>query len=218
MKATEENQDTERMRNAMVTDQLVKRGITDPRVLQAMREVPRHEFVPEAERYRAYADGPLYIGHGQTISQPMIVAMMSELLRVSPGDKILEIGTGSGYQTAVLAAMGAHVWSIEVVPEHAEQAERVLLAQGFGDVHVRHGDGYHGWPEEAPFDGIILTAAPPGLPEELVRQLAPGGRLVAPVGEMFQKLYLVEKSADGEISAREISDVRFVPMVPGHTH
>lgn len=211
----QEDEETRWMRIAMVADQIIARGITDPNVIRAMREVPRHEFVPDTERYRAYWDGPLAIGHGQTISQPAIVAMMSELLEVRPGHKVLEIGTGSGYQTAVLAAMGAEVFSIEVVRDHAERARRKLDELGFDNVHIRYGDGYEGWPEEAPFDRVILTAAPPGLPDELLDELVPGGRLVAPVGETFQKLWLMEKSERGEVTAREVSEVRFVPMVRG---
>ena len=141
--------------------------------------------------------------------------MMSELLEVQPGHKVLEIGTGSGYQTAILAEMGAEVYSIEVVREHAKRARQKLDELGFENVHICHGDGYEGWPEEAPFDRVILTAAPPGLPEELLDELVPGGRLVAPVGETFQKLWVMEKSEQGEVSAREVSEVRFVPMVRG---
>jgi protein-L-isoaspartate(D-aspartate) O-methyltransferase len=195
----------------MVRTQMEARGITDPRVLSAMRRVPRHRFIPEAQHREAYADRPLPIGHGQTISQPYIVAFMSELARIEPGEKVLEIGTGSGYQAAILAAMGARVWSIEIVEPLARGAARLLAELGWGDVQVRHGDGYLGWPEHAPFDAILLTAAPLKIPEPLREQLAVGGRLVAPVGRNLQQLVVMTRTPSG-YEERIAAPVRFVPM------
>jgi protein-L-isoaspartate(D-aspartate) O-methyltransferase len=198
-------------RARMVDEQLVRRGIRDPRVLAAMRAVPRHEFVPEASRREAYDDHPLPIGRGQTISQPYIVALMTELARVGPSSRVLEIGTGSGYQAAVLAELVKEVWSIEIVEPLAREAAERLARLGYENVTVRAGDGYAGWPEHAPFDAILVTAAPPELPEPLVAQLAVGGRLVAPVGRAAQELVVVERTAKG-IETRHEAAVRFVPM------
>jgi protein-L-isoaspartate(D-aspartate) O-methyltransferase len=202
-------------RAAMVDDTIAARGVADPRVLAAMREVERHRFVPESQRRSAYADMALPIGHGATISQPYIVALMSELADVHPGDRVLEIGTGSGYQAAVLAELGAEVHSIERVAELAERARANLAAAGYPQVLVRHGDGHQGWPEAAPFRAILLTAAPTELPSALLEQLAIGGRLIAPIGERFaQSLSVVERTEQGVIE-REILAVAFVPMLPG---
>ena len=202
-------------REAMVRTQIEARGIRDGDVLRAMRETPRHEFVPPDVRAYAYHDQPLPIGYGQTISQPYIVAFMTEELAVEKNDRVLEIGTGSGYQAAVLAPLVAHVYTIEIVPELAKAA-RAKLAR-YDNVTVRQGDGYKGWPEQAPFDRIILTAAPPEIPQALLDQLKPGGKLLAPVGESSwsQELVLVEKDAGGNLRRTSLLPVRFVPMVPG---
>ncbi|MBN1826566.1 MAG: protein-L-isoaspartate(D-aspartate) O-methyltransferase [Candidatus Eisenbacteria bacterium] len=198
-------------REAMVRTQIEARGVRDPRVLAAMRAVPRHLFVPEDLHSRAYEDHPLPIGYDQTISQPYIVALMTELLDLEPGEKALEIGTGSGYQAAVLAELTDTVFTIEIVPELAERARADLAAAGVRGVNVRAGDGYRGWPEEAPFDGIIVTAAPEEVPAPLIEQLAEGGRLVIPVGDTYQDLILLRKEK-GEIIRRVVIPVRFVPM------
>ena len=180
-----------------IAEQLSSRGIVDERVLAAMAAVPREAFVPPEDRRFAYDDGPLAIGFGQTISQPYVVALMTQELDVAPGARVLEVGTGSGYQTAVLAAIGADVYSLEIIPELSERAAGVLSRLGFDQVHLRVGTGYAGWAEEAPFDRIIVTAAPPAVPEELVDQLADGGRLIAPVGGDDQQLIIVDR-AGGE--------------------
>ena len=192
--------------------------VVDPAVMAAIDRVPRHEFVPEEVRSSAYANRPLPIGHGQTISQPYIVALMTHLLGVEPGEQVLEIGTGSGYQAAVLAELDAKVHTIEIVEPLAEQATRRLARLGYDGVRTRLGDGYHGWPEAAPFDAIIVTAAAAHVPPPLVEQLAPGGVLVIPVGEQFavQMLLLVRKRENGEVSVRQILPVRFVPLTGGH--
>lgn len=184
----------------------------DPKVLEAMAAVPRHRFVPESQRRRAYEDRPLSIGHGQTISQPCIVALMTSLLQPEPGQKVLEIGTGSGYQAAVLAELGAQVYTIEIVEPLGRQAAKVLA--DYPDVETRIGDGYQGWPEHAPFDAIIVTAAVTPIPPPLLEQLKPGGRMVIPVGRQWstQSLMLVEKDQRGRISRREVLPVRFVPL------
>ena len=196
----------------MVKRQIESRGVQDARVLQAMREVPRHRFVPESESANAYADRPLPIGHRQTISQPYIVALMSELAAVKPGDRVLEVGTGSGYQAAVLAAMGVKVFSIEIIEPLAKRAKATLSEVGYEkNVQVRHGDGYAGWPEHAPFDAIIVTAAPPEIPKPLMEQLRVGGHLVIPVGKYFQSLVRVTRTTDG-FTQQSIIPVRFVPM------
>jgi len=186
----------------------------DPSVADAMRKVPRHVFVPNAQRALAYINHPLPIGSGQTISQPFIVAIMSQLLDVGPGDRVFELGTGSGYQAAVLAAMGVEVYSIEIVPDLAERAVENLTAAGYPDVKVRAGDGWLGWPEAAPFDGIILTAAAPEIPARLVAQLKPGGRLLMPIGEVdrVQQLAVFDKGLDGRLQRRDLLPVRFVPV------
>ncbi|HEX6241572.1 MAG TPA: protein-L-isoaspartate(D-aspartate) O-methyltransferase [Polyangiales bacterium] len=200
-----------RERDSMVERQLAARGILDERVLAAMRSVPRHEFVPEAGRGQAYADHPLEIGFDQTISQPYIVARMSELARVGPNDKVLEVGTGSGYQAAVLAELARDVYSIEIVAPLARRAAETLTRLGHRNVAVRAGDGYRGWPEQAPFDAIVVTAAPAHVPEPLKQQLAQGGRLVIPVGTGDQELLLLTRRGDHFETARVLA-VRFVPM------
>jgi protein-L-isoaspartate(D-aspartate) O-methyltransferase len=203
--------ETERRR--MVDEQIEAREIVDPRVLAAMREVPRHEFVPAAERAHAYEDRPLPIGAGQTISQPYIVALMTQLAAVGPGSKVLEVGTGSGYQAAVLAACGAEVYSIEIVDALAKRAQHDLARLGIENVHVRSGDGYRGWPEVAPFDAIVVTAAAPQVPPALLSQLRIGGRLVIPVGETWQEQTLqVHTRTETGFDVHDVVPVRFVPM------
>lgn len=199
-------------RTAMVREQIQERGIRDSRVVRAMNEVPRHEFVPPEIRPLAYDDRPLPIGHGQTISQPFIVAFMTEQLDPKPTDRVLEIGTGSGYQAAVLAKVVAEVFSIEIVQPLAVKAAADLQRLGFGNVHVRAGDGYKGWPEHAPFDAVIVTCAPDHIPSALVEQLREGGRMIIPVGDIgAQELYILEKRA-GRVERRAVLPVRFVPM------
>ena len=200
----------------LVEEHIEKRGVRNRDVLRVMRTVPRHEFVPEQFRSEAYEDRPLSIGYGVTISQPYIVAAMTELLEPKSDQRVLEIGTGSGYQAAVLSMLVKDVYSIEIVPELAVLAEKTLTRLGYTNVHVRHGDGYKGWPEFAPFDRIILTAAPPEVPQALIGQLKPGGKLVAPVGtNMNQELLVIDKTTDGKIRRRTVFPVMFVPMVPG---
>lgn len=210
-----EGWDSQRVR--MVRQQIEARGVRDPRVLEAMRKVRRERFVPEPVRTYSASDTPLPIGFDQTISQPYIVAYMTELLELDGDHRVLEIGTGSGYQAAVLATLCDHVYSIEIVPELAERSAKILQELDYRNVSVRLGDGYLGWPEHAPFDRIILTAAPPELPQALVDQLAPQGRLVAPVGRNpdAQKIVLVTKDASGNVRRRNQLPVRFVPMVRG---
>jgi protein-L-isoaspartate(D-aspartate) O-methyltransferase len=209
-----EGRESERER--MVRTQIESRGVGDAAVLSAMRAVPRELFMPPEARSRAYHDNPVPIGHGQTISQPYIVAFMTELLACSRGHRVLEIGTGSGYQAAVLALVAKQVYSVEIVPELARSSAGTLAKLGYANVTVRMGDGYRGWPEQAPFDRVILTAAPPEIPKALIEQLAPGGRLVAPEGAspFNQQLILIEKARDGRITRREVLPVAFVPMVP----
>ena len=204
-------------RERMVREQIEARGIRNAGVLRMMRSTPRHLFVPEDVREYAYSDRPLPIGLGQTISQPYIVALMTDLLSAGKNERVLEIGTGSGYQTAILAGIAKHVYTIEIVPELANAARERLASVGTKNVTVRLGDGYEGWLKEAPFDRIILTAAPPEVPQKLIDQLARGGRLVAPVGESpaTQELVVVEKTTGGEIRRRAVAPVMFVPMVPG---
>lgn len=186
----------------------------DPQVAAAMLQVPREAFVSPHQADLAYANRPLPIGHGQTISQPVIVALMTQLLRPRAGLKLLEVGTGSGYQAAILAALGIEVFTVETIPELAETARRQLRELGYERVHVRCGDGSLGWPEEAPFDAIIVTAAGPRIPEALVDQLRPGGRMVIPVGGPgFQTLKLIEKAGDGGVHSRDVLPVAFVPLV-----
>ncbi len=209
--AASEAQATTEARSRMVVTQIEARGVEDPAVLAAMRAVPRHLFMPEDTRHAAYEDHPVPIGYEQTISQPFIVAFMSELAHVEEGDRVLEIGTGSGYQAAILEEMGARVFSIEIVEPLAESAAKVLRELGHDGVTVRHGDGYGGWPEEGPFDAVILTAAPPQIPKALIEQLAAGGRLVAPVGRHYQELVVVTSGPDGPVG-EVILPVRFVPM------
>ena len=201
-------------RARMVAETIAARGVKDPRVLAAMRKVPRHEFVPAGERDRAYEDAPVPIGHGQTASQPYMVAVMTELAEVGPHSRVLEIGTGSGYQAAVLAEVAGDVYSIELLEPLASRARRDLERLGYGRIHLRHGDGYRGWPEAAPFDAIVVTAAPPEVPKALREQLAVGGRLVVPVGRVDQELEVHTRTADGFKVRREFA-VQFVPMVPG---
>jgi protein-L-isoaspartate(D-aspartate) O-methyltransferase len=187
-------------------------------VMRALGEVERHEFVPRGQQANAYANRPLPIGHGQTISQPYIVALMTDLVDPQPGQVVLEVGTGSGYQAAVLARLVREVYSIEIIEELATQAGARLERLGFDNVTTRLGDGYYGWEEHAPFDAIVVTAAASHVPPPLVAQLKPGGRMVIPVGSRFltQYLLLVEKTADGEILTRQITAVRFVPLTGGH--
>ena len=196
---------------AMVATQIEGRGIRDARVLEAMRRVPRQRFVPENLRSRAFEDNPLPLGQGQTISQPYIVAFMTEAARLRPGERVLEVGTGSGYQAAVLSAVGARVYSIEILAELAESARRTLKDTGYGDVSVRTGDGFRGWPEEAPFDAIVVTAAPEEVPEPLLAQLKPGGRLIIPLGSGHQDLLRVTRTPSG-YQRETLLPVRFVPM------
>jgi protein-L-isoaspartate(D-aspartate) O-methyltransferase len=197
-------------RARMVQQQIAARGVSDGRVLNAMRQVPRHEFVLPAYRERAYDDAPLPIEAEQTISQPYIVALMTELADIQPRDRVLEVGTGSGYQAAVLAQLGAEVRSIEIIEKLARSAHARLQRLGYS-VKVRHGDGYAGWPEHAPFDAILVTAAPPSIPPPLEAQLAVGGKLVVPVGDDYQQLVVVERTTDG-YERRSVAPVRFVPM------
>ena len=199
-------------RARMVETQIVARGVRDPRVLAAMRKVPRHLFVDAAQRAEAYEDHPLPIPGNQTISQPYIVALMTELLELKPTSRVLEIGTGSGYQSAVLAELAKEVYTIEIVPELASLAAKRLTELAYGNVRTREGDGYRGWPEEAPFDAVIVTAAPERIPQPLLDQLAPGGVMVIPVGGFFQELKVFRKSVDGRVTERDILPVRFVPM------
>jgi len=201
-------------REQMVAEQIASRDIKDPRVLTAMRQVPRHLFVPVDERESAYEDRPLPIGHGQTISQPYIVALMTELAKPKPAARALEIGTGSGYQAAILSKLVAEVYSIEIVEPLANEARTRLAALGFSNVVCRTGDGYNGWIERAPFDLILVTAAPDHVPPALVAQLKPGGRLVIPVGPVFsvQELLVIEKDASGRTRTEQITPVRFVPL------
>jgi len=195
----------------MVRTQIEARGVKDPAVLDAMRTVPRHLFVPESARDGAYADSPMPIGDGQTISQPYIVALMTELLEVGPGDSVLEVGTGSGYQAAVLAQMGVNVYSIEIKPRLCQAAQETLAELGYDLAHVRCGDGYGGWPERAPFDGIIVTAAPERIPAPLLEQLATGSHMVIPVGAFYQELKVITRTEQG-VDERSVIPVRFVPM------
>jgi len=200
-------------REAMVARQIAGRGVKDRKVLAAMRRVQRHLFVPPGQRASAYADHPLPIGEDQTISQPYIVGLMSEALRLKPGARVLEIGTGSGYQAAILGELASEVYTIEIVRPLGERARRLLSRLGYKKIHVRIGDGYVGWPEKAPFDAIILTASPVKIPQPLTRQLKVGGTLVAPVGPAGdQRLIRLTRGKDGRIKRTHLLDVRFVPM------
>jgi protein-L-isoaspartate(D-aspartate) O-methyltransferase len=199
-------------RDRMVETQLRARGIEAPRVLEAMRRVPRHLFVQPAETAFAYGDHPVDIGFGQTISQPYIVAYMTEALALPPDAKVLEIGTGSGYQTAVLAEVAREVYSIEVVPEHAARASALLGELGYANVFIRVGDGYGGWPEQAPFDGVLVAAAPDHVPQPLIDQLKVGQRIVVPIGRGDQDLLVLTRTSDG-LREEQRLPVRFVPFV-----
>lgn len=199
-------------REEMIQSQIMARGVTDKSVFYAMRKVPRHEFIPEEYRSDAYEDYPLPIGFGQTISQPYIVALMTELLKPDKKDRVLEIGTGSGYQAVVLSVLVEKVFTMEIVPGLAESAAKLFEKKGYTNILVRCGDGYKGWPEEAPFDKIIVTAAPPSIPDPLIRQLKIGGILVIPVGTFSQELLRVQKTEKGLIQ-KSVIPVRFVPMI-----
>lgn len=209
--------DLDRRRREMVDRQIAARGVHDPAVLEAMRRVPRERFVPEALRADAFRDGPLPIGAGQTISQPYIVAAMVEAMALSPGDRVLEIGCGSGYAAAVLGAIAAEVVAVERVPELARMAARTLAAAGVSNVAVVTGDGSGGWPEGAPYDAILVSAAAAAVPEALLAQLAPGGRMVIPVGEEddTQELRILRRRPDGALEETALFPVRFVPLVAG---
>ncbi len=209
----------EQIRLDMVREQIAKPSddrarVTDKNVLAAMQEVPRHWFVPESYQKAAYHDGPLPIGHGQTISQPYMVAIMSELLHAQTNHTVLEVGTGSGYQAAILSHLVKQVYSIEIVEPLGNEAARVLAKHGYENVEVRVGDGYLGWPEHAPFDGIVVTAAPDHIPQPLIDQLRAGGRMVIPVGPSggIQELLALTKQEDGSVSETELMLVRFVPL------
>lgn len=201
-------------RHEMVEDQLISRNITDDRVLDAMREVPRHLLIPESLRDIAYMDNPVPIGHGQTISQPYIVAYMTQTLDIEQDDKVLEIGTGSGYQAAVLSHVTPNVYSIEIIEELGNRAREDLRDLGYTNIGLKAGDGYYGWEEHAPFDAIIVTAAAGHIPSPLLQQLKPGGKIVIPIGSPYQTQTLMEvsKSEDGEIRTESLMAVRFVPM------
>ena len=200
-------------REQMVNTQIIERGIRDIDVIDAMRSVERHKFVPAPYKSKAYSDRPLPIGHGQTISQPYIVALMTELLDIEQGEKILEIGTGSGYQAAILSEITPYVYSIEIVAPLAKEAKQTLQGNGYQNIYLKTGDGYKGWKEYAPFDGIIVTCSPSDIPKPLKDQLAEGGRMVIPVGGPYiQKLVLLEKK-EGKIRRKHVSNVMFVPMV-----
>jgi len=199
-------------RQRMVDEQIARRGIRDQRVLAAMRKVERHRFVSEAQRSGAYEDHPLPVGEGQTISQPYIVALMTEALALQGDERVLEVGTGSGYQTAILAELAAEVYSVEILPRLAEQARATLEDLGYQNVHIRLGDGSEGWAEHAPYQGILVTAAPPEVPPALLEQLAEGGRLVIPVGVQSQELELHTRRPEG-FRVERLAAVRFVPLV-----
>jgi len=212
-----ETEQTVQARVSMVENQIEARGVKDEAVLAALRAVPRHEFVPDEYQDSAYADHPLPIGHGQTISQPYIVGLMTEALQLEPGARVLEIGTGSGYQAAILGEMGMQVFTIEIVPELAEQAAQRLDELGYENITALNADGYFGWEENAPFDAIIVTAAPDHLPQPLADQLAEGGRLIVPIGPVgsVQTLWLFEK-VEGELQATNLGGVSFVPLTGEH--
>ncbi|MBN2432268.1 MAG: protein-L-isoaspartate(D-aspartate) O-methyltransferase [Acidobacteria bacterium] len=204
-------------RQQMVMHQIAARGIRDERLLAAMRQVPRHRFIPASYQSWAYSDQPVPIGQDQTISQPYIVAYMTAALDLQPDERVLEIGTGSGYQAAILAELAGRVYTIEIVPELGRRAAALLAELGYNNIRCRIGDGYKGWPDAAPYDAIIVTAAPPSIPAALVEQLAPGGRMVVPVGAVgsVQHLVKIEKDASGQVKESYLLPVRFVPMVKG---
>ena len=206
------------LREQMVKSQIARRGVADHEVLRAMNTVPRHRFVPKELLDEAYDDTPLPIGYGQTISQPYIVAYMTEIIKVNRGSTVLEIGTGSGYQAAVLSAVAGKVYTVEIIPQLAKSAARRLKGLGYGNITVRHADGYYGWEKHAPFDAIIVTAAAGHIPPPLIKQLKPGGRMVIPVGGPFmtQSLVLVRKEQGGRIATRNLMAVRFVPLTGRH--
>jgi protein-L-isoaspartate(D-aspartate) O-methyltransferase len=195
----------------MVETQIISRGIRDPKLIVAMLKIPRHKFVPENLRDIAYGDNPLPIGIEQTISQPYIVALMTELLGLNSGEKVLEVGTGSGYQTAILAEMGCNVYTIEILEPISEKAQQVLKSLGYQNIHFKIGDGYRGWPQFASFDAIIATAAPDHMPQPLIEQLKANGKMVIPVGTQYQELLLIKKTDKGT-DLKTITPVRFVPM------
>ncbi|MBB3188892.1 protein-L-isoaspartate(D-aspartate) O-methyltransferase [Halomonas cerina] len=205
-------------RERMVRDQVAGEGVTDAAVLDAMRRVPRHRFVPHLDPLRAYRDAPQPIGHGQTISQPYIVGFMTERLGLDPDDRVLEVGTGSAYQAAILAEIVEDVVTLEIIAPLAERAAERLATLGYTNVTVLHGDGYYGYPPRAPYDAIIVTAAASHVPPPLLEQLRPDGRMVIPVGQMgwIQNLLLLEKNPEGEVSSRNLATVRFVPLTRGH--
>ncbi|MBU1784811.1 MAG: protein-L-isoaspartate(D-aspartate) O-methyltransferase [Candidatus Omnitrophica bacterium] len=196
----------------MVEEQIKRRGITDEKVLKAMSKVERHLFVSDEMKGEAYEDHPLPIGSEQTISQPYIVAYMTEAVRLMPEDRVLEIGTGSGYQSAVLAEIVKEVFSVEIIKGLADRAREGLKEMGYTNIEIKHGDGYSGWPENAPFDAIVVTAAPREIPEQLKEQLKVGGRMIIPVGDLFQQLYLITRTEHG-FEEKTLLPVRFVPMV-----
>lgn len=198
----------------MVKEQIIARGVKDKNVIRAMKKVDRHLFVPAIYRFMAYQDGPVSIGYEQTISQPYIVAFMTEALELKSDDVVLEIGTGSGYQAAILAEIAKQVYTIEILKPLADQARQRLEQLGYNNIKVKHGDGYLGWPEYAPYDKIIVTAAPDEIPIELVNQLKLGGKMIVPIGSFFQELYLIIKTESG-FTKRTLLPVRFVPMIKG---
>lgn len=204
-----------KQREAMVETQIKQRGVRDERVIQTILKVERHRFIPQGLWGLAYSDQPLPIGEGQTISQPYIVALMTELLQLGGDERVLEIGTGSGYQAAILAELAKEVYTIEIIPELAERSSALLKEMGYKNILVKCGDGYLGWPEYAEFDAIIITCAPPEIPESLIEQLADGGRMVVPVGQFFQELKVVEKIG-GKVRIMDVIPVRFVPMLKGN--
>lgn len=209
-----EGQPFEEERARMVRQGIIGLGVESPTVIEAMRKTPRHEFVPQEYLAQAYANHPLPIGFGQTISQPYIVALMTQELGVESGENVLEIGTGSGYQAAVLAEMGLEVYSIEIIEPLAERARKALEENGYDEVHVRNADGYFGWPEQAPFDGIIVTAAPDHIPQPLIAQLEVGAVMVIPVGPVggYQELWKITRVSEEEVQSESLGGVRFVPL------
>jgi protein-L-isoaspartate(D-aspartate) O-methyltransferase len=208
-----DSEEYRRLRLDMVDTQLKGRDIYDSNVLKAMAKVERHRFVPSEYANAAYSDGPLPIGHSQTISQPYIVALMTQLLNLKGGEKILEVGTGSGYQAAMLAELCKEVYTVEIIPELGERAGLLLKELGYGNVFVKIGDGYNGWPEHAPYDGILVTCAPDAIPQPLISQLKEGGRLVIPVGGFPDQVLVLAEKLDGNIVKEGIIPVRFVPLV-----